>query len=314
MHAAFTLFPGTANPELATAIARELDVPTGRCQVERFPDGELSVTLEETVRAREVFVVQPTSPPVNDHFVELLAFADACRRASAERVTAVIPYFGYARADRRSRPRQPIMASVVAELMQCGGVDHVITVDPHTPQMEGFFQIPVDALTAVPAVCDAVRERLGTALDSVTVVSPDAGRVPMATQYAQRLGLPLVVLHKRRESGTETAVTHLVGDVRDRTCLIVDDMIATGGTLVESIRALHEAGAREECYVAATHGLLLEGALGRLLDTGVRELFVTDTVARPEGEPKAVRVVSVAPLLAAAIRRQVVDSGFGDRR
>lgn len=307
MHAAYTLFSGTANPALTAAVARALDVSPGRCHVERFPDGELSVTLGETVRARDVFVVQPTSPPVNDHLVELLAFADACRRASAERVTAVIPYFGYARADRRSRPRQPIMASLVAELLQRGGVDHVITVDVHTPQVEGFFHIPVDALTAVPAVCEAIHDRLGAALESMVAVSPDAGRVPMATQYAQRLGIPLVVLHKRRESGTDTAVTHLVGDVRDRTCLLIDDIIATGGTLVESIRALRAAGAREECCVAATHGLLVGGALGRLLEAGVRELFVTDTVARPEREPETVRVVSVAPLLAAAIQHQQAD-------
>jgi ribose-phosphate pyrophosphokinase len=312
MNSEFTLFSGTANPALATAVARGLGVPAGRCHVERFPDGELSVTLDETVRAQEVFVVQPTSPPVNDHLVELLAFADACRRASAERVTAVIPYFGYARADRRNCRRQPITASLVAVLLECGGVDHVVTIDLHTPQVEGFFHIPVDALTAVPTVCEAIRERLGAALESMLVVSPDAGRVPMATQYAQRLGLPLIVLHKRRESGTETAVTHLVGDVRGRTCLLIDDIIATGGTLVESTRALRAAGAREECYVAATHGLLLDGALGRLLDAGVRELFVTDTVARPEREPEAVRVISIAPLLAAAIRRQLADGSFGD--
>lgn len=312
MNSEFTLFSGTANPALATAVAHGLGVPAGRCHVERFPDGELSVTLDETVREREVFVVQPTSPPVNDHLVELLAFADACRRASAERVTAVIPYFGYARADRRNCRRQPITASLVAVLLECGGVDHVVTIDMHTPQVEGFFHIPVDALTAVPTVCEAIRERLGAALESMLVVSPDAGRVPMATQYAQCLGLPLIVLHKRRESGTETAVTHIVGDVRGRTCLLIDDIIATGGTLVESARALHAAGAREECYVAATHGLLLDGALGRLLDAGVRELFVTDTVARPEREPETVRVISIAPLLAAAIRRQLADGSFGD--
>lgn len=310
MHAAYTLFSGTANPALATAVAQRLGVSPGRCHIERFPDGELSVTLDESVRAREVFIVQPTSPPVNDHLVELLAFVDACRRASAERVTAVIPYFGYARADRRSRPRQPIMASLVAELLQRGGVDHVITVDLHTPQVEGFFRIPVDALTAVPVVCDAIRDRLGSALESIPVVSPDAGRVPMATQYAQRLGAPLVVLHKRRESGTETAVTHIVGDVRGRACLLIDDMIATGGTLVESIRALRAAGAREECYVAATHALLLDGALEKLLAAGVHELFVTDSVARPEGEPEAVRVVSIAPLLAAAIQHQLANGSF----
>lgn len=300
------ILAGTANPALAAAVARELGVAPGLSRVERFPDGELSVHLDESVRGREVFVVQPTAPSVNDHLVELLAFADACRRAAAHRVTAVVPYFGYARADRRNRRRQPIMASLVAQLLQCSGVDHLMTVDVHTPQIEGFFQVPVDGLTAVPALCHALAGRHGRTLDDTVVVSPDAGRVPMANDYAQRLGLPLVVLHKKRESGTETAVTHLVGDVRGRRCLLVDDMISTGGTLVESVRALREAGARDEFLVAATHGLFVGDALGRLRDAGVRELHVTDTVPRPERERAEVRVVSVAPLIAAAIRHQLV--------
>lgn len=307
----YTLLAGTANPALAAAVARELGVTPGRCRVERFPDGELSVTLDESVRGREVFVVQPTTPPVNDHLVELLAFADACRRAAADRVTAVVPYFGYARADRRDRGRQAIMASVVAQVLQCAGVDHLITVDLHTSQIEGFFHVPVDGLSAVAALCDAVRERLGDALRSLVVVSPDAGRVPMANDYAQRLGVPLVVLHKRRESGASTAVTHLVGDVRGKRCLLIDDMIATGGTLVESVRALRAAGADEPFHVAATHGLFLGDALERLLAAGVREIFVTDTVPRPEHESGAVRVVSVAPLVAAAIRHQLSEGVAG---
>src|SRR4051812_31901578 len=225
--------------------------------VERFPDGETSVRLDETVRGREVFIVQPTSPPVNDHLVELLAFADSCRRASAARVTAIVPYFGYARSDKRNRARVPVMASMVADLMQTVGINHVVTVDVHTTQLEGFFRIPFDSLTAVPALATALRERLP---EGTVVVSPDAGRMRMATEFAHRLKTAVVVLHKRRESGTETKVTHLVGDVRGRACLIIDDMISTGGTIAESIEVLLGAGARPEIVVAATHGLLLDGA------------------------------------------------------
>lgn len=304
----FTIFAGTANSELAEAVARELGVRLGACAVERFPDGETSVRLEEPVRGREVFVVQPTSPPVNDHLVELLAFADACRRASASRVTAVVPYFGYARSDRRGGKRVPVAASMAAGLMEAAGVTHAVTVDVHTPQIEGFFRVPVDSLTAVPALADALRERLPR---EAVVVSPDAGRVRMATEFAHRLKTSVVVLHKRRESGTETRVTHLVGDVRGRACLIIDDMISTGGTMAESIEALLDAGARPEITVAATHGLLLAGARENLDREGVREVFVTDTVrAAGAGWPK-LRVVSVAPLLAGAIRQFMTDGSLG---
>jgi ribose-phosphate pyrophosphokinase len=304
----FTILPGTAHPELAAAVARELATPLGKCRVERFPDGELSVRLEETVRGREVFVIQPTAPPVNDHLVELLAFADACRRDSATRIAAVVPYFGYARSDRRNRRREPITASMVAALLQCAGIERVLTIDLHTPQVEGFFHIPVDSLSAVPALCDAVRERLP--LGDAVVVSPDAGRVSMATDYADRLGLPLVVLHKRRVDGAETKVTNRVGDVRGRACLIVDDIIATGGTLLESAAALREAGARAEMFVAATHGLLLGDATEDLLRAGVREVWVTDSVAPRRPLHAAVHVVTVAPLLASAIRRELGGESF----
>jgi ribose-phosphate pyrophosphokinase len=306
----FTILAGTAHPELAAAVARELVTPLGKCQVERFPDGELSVRLEETVRGRDVFVIQPTSPPVNDHLVELLAFADACRRDSAARIAAVMPYFGYARSDRRNRRREPITASMVAALLQCAGIERVLTIDLHTPQVEGFFHIPVDSLSAVPALCDALRDRVP--LDDVVVVSPDAGRVSMATDYADRLGRPLIVLHKRRLDGAETKVMDRVGDVRGRTCLIVDDIIATGGTLVESAAALREAGARPELFVAATHGLLLGNATDDLLRVGVRELFVTDSVPPRRPLNPAVHLVSVAPLVAAAIRHELGGESFRD--
>jgi ribose-phosphate pyrophosphokinase len=305
----FLIFGGSANPQLAAAIARNMGVRLGGCAVERFPDGELSVQLHESVRRKEVFIVQPTSPPVNDHLIELLAFADACRRAAAAHLTAIVPYFGYARADKRHGRREPITASMVAHLFRAVSIDHVVTVDLHAPQIEGFFHAAVDSLTAVPTLDAALREWLPP---EIVIVSPDAGRIRMATQYAQRLHAPLAVLHKRRESGTETTVTHLVGDVRDRPCLIVDDMISTGGTTAESVTTLLAAGARSEITVAATHGLLLEGARDKLTHPAVRAVFVTDTVALQGKEWPFLRISSVAPLIAGAIRRFLADGSLSD--
>jgi len=229
-------------------------------------------------------------------------FADTCRRASAHRVTAVVPYFGYARADKRDRSREPITARLVAELMECAGIDHVILVDVHAQQLEGFFRGPVDHLTAVPELCRALEEHLPA---HAVIVSPDAGRVRMATEYARRLERPLIVLHKRRESGTETEITHVVGDVCERPCLIIDDMISTGGTIAESVRALRRAGARPNFAVAATHGLLLDGACERMAAAGVERVYVTDSVDGPERRCGHTEVVTIAPLVAATIRLQL---------
>lgn len=298
------LFSGSSNLALASAVARELGIALGDCRVERFPDGETKVTIEQPVRGQDVFVLQPTSPPVNDNLMELLIFADACRRASAERVTAIIPYFGYARSDRRDELGTPITASLAADLMQCAGIAHLILLDVHAPQIEGFFRGPVDHLTAVAVLCDALNGKL--APDTV-VVSPDAGRVKTATDYARRLGAPLVLLHKERGSSRETAVTHVVGDVRDRSCLIIDDMISTGGTIVESARALSRAGARGEFVVAATHGLLLEGACEHMEAAGVARVYVTDSIADAVQRCRHVEVVTVAPLIASNIRLQMAS-------
>lgn len=294
----FQLFSGSANRPLAEAVARELGTPLSPCTTERFPDGELTVRLEESVRGCEVFVVQPTSPPVNDHLVELLAFADACRHAAAERVVALVPYFGYARSDRRAGRREPIMASLAADLLQSAGIRNVVTVDAHTPQLEAFFRVPVDNLTAVPTLCDVLRRRLP---DDTVVVAPDLGAVQRATAVAGRLSLPMVLLHKQRLSGSEVEIRQIVGEVRDRSCLVVDDMISTGSTVVKSIEALRSAGARGPVVVAVTHGVFSADALARLRGAGVGEMWVTDTIAPV---PNAgVQVVSVAPLLAEAVRR-----------
>ena len=236
----FVLFAGTANPALAGAIADELGVGWGFAQSTRFPDGETAVRIGESVRGREVFLVQPTAPPVNDNLMELLAFADACRRSGRRTDHRRRTVFRLCRADKRHGRRQPITASLVARLMQTAGVDHFVTLDLHADQIEGFFHVPVDNLTAVPTLCQALRGRLP---EGVVVVSPDTGRVSMATDYAHRLGSPVAVLHKKRTSGTETDVTHVVGDVRGRPCLIIDDMISTGGTIARAVEALLAAGA-----------------------------------------------------------------------
>ncbi|MGN6553343.1 MAG: ribose-phosphate diphosphokinase [Verrucomicrobiota bacterium] len=294
----FLLFSGTANRPLAEAIARRLKAPLGACTIERFPDGELEVHLDESVRRREVFFVQPTSPPVNDHLLELLAFADACRRAAARSLTAIVPYFGYGRSDKRHGRREPIMAGVAANLMESVGINHLITVDLHAAQTEGFFRIPVDTLSAVPVLCESLRHQLAP---KTLVVSPDEGRVRTAGEYARALNSSVVVLHKQRESGTETTVTHVIGDVRDRSCVIIDDMISTGGTIAKSVEVLIENGARPQITVAATHGVLTEAARDHLSHPAIEQILLTDSIAIPPGSLPRLRIVSIARLLASSI-------------
>ncbi|HET7584662.1 MAG TPA: ribose-phosphate pyrophosphokinase [Gemmatimonadaceae bacterium] len=305
-----TLFAGSANVELAREVARQLGITLGARTVERFPDGELSVQLEESVRGHDVYVVHPTAPPVNDNLMELLLWADACRRAAAARITAIIPYVGYARADRRQGKRGPVTARAMADALQRAGVGQVVTVDVHSPQLEGFFHVPFENLTAVPLMCDALHEMV---TPDTVVVAPDLGAVRLATTYGQRLGLPVAICRKERRSGTEVRVTRVIGDVRDHPCVVVDDMITTAATVVEAIRAIAGEGARDGPLVAATHGVLVDDALGRMAHAGVRELLVTDTIAaRPDGQPVAMRTVSVARLIAEAIRRLAREGSLRD--
>lgn len=292
------LIVGTGNQTLGEAVARELGAACGECEIGRFPDGEISVSLHEPVQDRDVFLIQPTSPPVNENLVELIALVDACRRAGAARVFGVVPYFGYARSDKRHHGCEPIMASAVAHLLHGAGLDHLITIDLHSAQIEGFFRIPVDSLSAVPVLCEALRGKLPS---GTVVISPDEGRVKTATRYARLLGAPVGVVHKERVSGTETHAVKVVGDVRDKPCLIIDDMISTGGTIVSAVEALLAAGARPQIFVAATHGLLVGGALQKLERPAVHEVFVTDTIPIKQESPR-LRIVSVAPLLADTIR------------
>ena len=305
----FVIFAGTANPELAIAVAADLGVVLGACAIQRFPDGETSIQLQESVRQKDVFLVQPLSPPANEHLVELLALADACRRAAATRITAVVPYLGYARSDKRHGRREPIMGRMVADVLEAVGVHHVVMVDLHTTQIEGFFKIPVDMLTAVPLLATYLGKDLSP---GVVVVAPDAGALRMASEYAHRLNGTVAVFHKRRESGTGTQVTHLVGDVAGKTCLIVDDMISTGGTLASAIEALLKAGARPELTIAATHGLLLAGARQKITQEAVKKILITDTVAGTPKDWPRLQIISIAPVIAGALKRLVEHRSLGD--
>jgi ribose-phosphate pyrophosphokinase len=290
---------GTANPELAAGIAEELGQPLCDVTVKRFADGEIFVRIDENVRGRDVFVIQPTNPPA-ENMLELLLLIDAAKRASAARVTAVVPYFGYARQDRKDQPRVSIAAKLMANLIVAAGADRLITIDLHQHQLQGFFDIPVDHLYAAPVFMEHFRAR---DLDDVVVVATDVGAAKMARGYAKRLGAGLAIIDKRRPGPNETEVLNVVGEVRGRRCVIPDDMVDTAGTMANAIRALRERGATE-VYVIATHALLSGPAVDRLREADVMEVAVTDTVAIPAEKREALpnlAVVSVANLLARAI-------------
>jgi len=295
------LYCGSADPELGKSVAAKLRTPLAKRKLQRFPDGEVHVRLEETLRGDDVFILQSTSPPVDQHLMELLVMVDACRRAAAARVTAIIPYFGYSRQEKKSAGREPITTRLVADLLTCSGVDRVVSVDLHAPAIQGFFNIEMDHLTAVQLLIEHLQRHRG---EDRVVVSPDTGRVKMAERYAHGLGLPLVVLHKERAETGRVEVHKVIGDVRGLRPIVIDDMITTGGTIDEAVRALLEAGARPEITVAATHGLLVGKAMDRLANPAIAEVVVTDTVPiPPEKRVKKLLVLSVAELLAEATRR-----------
>ena len=304
-----TFLAGSESRALAEPIRRALGVSFGACTTERFPDGEVMVQLDESVRGHEVVLLQGTSYPVNDHLLELLALTDACRRAAARHVVAVVPYFGYARSDRRDGRRGPITARLVATMLEAAGVDHLITLDAHTPALEGFFSIPMDNLSAVHVLAAALRAQ---ATADVVVVAPDHGAVHLADRYALALGASVAVCHKQRTGPTTVSVGRITGDVAGRHCVVVDDMISTGSTIVESIRALREAGAKEDILVAATHGVLVPGALTRLAAARVKSLYVTDSIPFSPAGDMAVTVVSVAPIIATAIARVLDGASIRD--
>jgi ribose-phosphate pyrophosphokinase len=297
------VFSGNANPQLAHDIARHLMVPLGRAAVSRFSDGELTVELLENVRGRDVFIVQPTSPPANDHLMELLVMVDACRRASAARITAVVPYFGYARQDRRPRAmRVPITAKLVANMIASAGVDRLLTVDLHADQIQGFFDIPVDNVYASPVLLGDVWKQK---FPDLMVVSPDVGGVVRARALAKRLDdADLAIIDKRRPKANESEVMNIIGEVTGKSCVLVDDLIDTAGTLCHAAEALKEAGARRVlAYI--THAVLSGPAVDRVSKSHLDELVVTDTIPLRGAarECSKIRQLSVAGLLAETMRR-----------
>lgn len=294
------LIAGQANPALAKSIAQRLSVDLVRRSISRFPDGELHVELDEAVRGDQVYLLQPTGPPVDAWIVELLLLADACRRAGAAAVTAVMPYFGYARQDRRASGREAIGARLMADVLVAAGIQRVVAVDLHVVSLEGFFAVPLEHLTAVPALIERVR---GYVSPTSVIVAPDLGAAKLAERYAQALQLPTAIVHKRRITGEHVRVRGIAGDVRDRAPMIVDDMISTGATIEAAVAALRSAGCRPEFSVVATHGVLVGAALDRLATAGVQSLILTDSLAYATGARPPLDVVSIAPLLADAIER-----------
>lgn len=295
------LFSGNANLPLARAISKASSIKLGNITTRRFSDGEIFVQIEENVRGSHAFVIQPTCPPVNDNLMELLIIIDAMKRASVEKITAVMPYYGYARQDRKVSPRTPISAKLVADLLQAAGVDRVVALDLHAGQIQGFFDVPFDNLYGLGVLTDYLRTQVG---EAVTVVSPDAGGVERARAFGKRLHASLAIIDKRRPRANESAVMHIIGEVEGRDCVIVDDMVDTAGTLTNCAQALIDAGATK-VVAAATHGVLSGPAIERLERSCIQELVVTDTlpVSLEKQRQGRIKVVSCAGLLGEAIKR-----------
>lgn len=299
-HPELKIFTGTAHPELARRIAEYVGIPLGDASVKLFADGETSVRINENIRGRDVFIVQPTCPPANHNLMELLILVDAVRRASAARITAVMPFFGYARQDRKDRPRVPITAKLVANLIAAAGVNRVLTLDLHAQQIQGFFDLPVDHLYAMPVF---LKHLQGRDLDPLAIVSPDVGGIKMADAYAQALHRDLATVAKRRTSDTEVSSIYLIGDVKDRNVLLVDDLTTTAGTITNAARVCKAHGART-IYAAVTHAVLTELAVQRLGDSDIDELITTDSVPISQSLSGCkMTTLHVASLLGEGIKR-----------
>ena len=294
------VFTGNAHPRLATEIMRELEAPLGRAVVGQWLNGETRVKLEENVRGSDVFIIQSMSEPSNHHLMELLLMIDAARRASASRITAVIPYYAYAKQEKKTSGREPISAKLVANLIVTAGADRVLTLDLHAPAIEGFFDIPVDHLRATPLLAAQIKK---AGESDIVAVSPDAGGVARADSFRTRLRAPLAIISKRHPEPDATEVLEMVGDVEGKTCVIVDDMISTGGTLLVAAELLHERGAKK-VIAAATHGIFAHNALDLIERSVIEQVYVTDSLPIPDGAmPPCVDIVSIAPMMAEAILR-----------
>ena len=303
------LISGTANPELAQKISEYLATPLVQTKITRFSDGEIFVEIKENVRGADVFIIQPTCPPVNENLVELLIMIDAARRASARRITAVIPYYGYARQDRKTAPRTPITAKLVANVIVVAGARRVLTMDLHAGQIQGFFDIPVDHLYAMPVFLEYLKDKFRG--EEIVIVSPDAGGVERAREYAKRLNATMAIVDKRRPRPNESEVMNIIGDVKDKIAVIIDDMIDTAGTICKAASAIMERGAKE-VYAVATHPVLSVPAVERLAQSPIKEVVVSDTIPLREEAQRLdkIKVLSVSKLLGEAIRRIHTDDSI----
>ncbi len=297
------IFSGNSNKAFAEKVAKAAGVELGFCQLSRFADGEIQVEIHESVRGDSVFVIQSCSPPVNENYMELFLVLDALKRASAKQITAVIPYYGYARQDRKVAPRAPISSKCMADLLTTAGATRVVCVDLHAAQIQGFFNVPVDHLFAIPTLARAWREKYGFG-DTFVAVSPDAGGVERTRAFAKRIECPIAIIDKRRTGPNEAKALHLIGDVRNKTAIIVDDMIDTAGTLTQAVDSLMRNGAKSVIAVA-THALFSGPAISRLTECGINKVLVTDSIPLKDQVQNTglIEIVSVAPLVAEAIRR-----------
>ena len=303
------IFARNSNKKLAEDIAAAMGLPLGRCTVGAFADGEVSISIEESVRGSDVFVVQSTCGPVNNNLMELLIMIDALKRASAGRITAVVPYYGYARQDRKAKARDPISAKLVADLISVAGADRVLSMDLHVAQIQGFFNIPVDHLMGTPILAPYFVEKFkNLPREEIAVVSPDLGSVTRARKFAERLDCPLAIIDKRRPRANVSEVMNIIGDVHGKTVVLVDDMVDTAGTLCHGAEALIKLGGAKEVYACATHGVLSGPALQRLTDSVITETVFLDTIPAKEGSEAArIKMLSVAPVFAEAISRIYED-------
>ncbi len=303
------LISGTANPELAQKISEYLATPLVQTNITRFSDGEIFVEINENVRGADVFIIQPTCPPVNENLVELLIMIDAARRASARRITAVIPYYGYARQDRKTAPRTPITAKLVANVIVVAGAKRVLTMDLHAGQIQGFFDIPVDHLYAMPVFLEYLKDKFRG--EEIVIVSPDAGGVERAREYAKRLNASMAIVDKRRPRPNESEVMNIIGDVKDKIAVIIDDIIDTAGTICKAASAIMDRGAKE-VYAVATHPVLSGPAVERLAQSPIKEVVVSDTIPLREEAQRLdkIKVLSVSKLLGEAIRRIHTDDSI----
>lgn len=305
------IFTANSNPDVAAQIAQELGLPMGSSKVETFSDGEISVSINESVRGSDVFVVQSTSEPVNNNLMELLIMIDAFKRASAGRITAVVPYFGYARQDRKAKARDPISAKLVADLITTAGADRLLSMDLHCAQIQGFFNIPVDHLLGVPVLAPYFADKLGIGNKDVIVVSPDLGSVTRARNFANKLDAPIAIVDKRRQKANVCEVMNIIGDVKDKTVILVDDMVDTAGTLCNAAAALIEKGGAKEVYACATHGVLSGPAIERIKNSVIKELVLLDTIALPkEKRIDNITMLPIAPVFAKAIERIYADESI----